>query len=42
METLSLGERLVAGLQDILLNRITCVDSLQALSAHLGEVLNEA
>ncbi|MFH1907641.1 MAG: hypothetical protein ABIL11_09725 [Chloroflexota bacterium] len=42
VETLSLGERLVAGLQDILLDRITRVDTPQALTTHLGEVLNEA
>lgn len=42
VETLSLGERMAAGLQDILLDRITRVDTPQELIAHLDEVLNEA
>ncbi|MDO9130813.1 MAG: hypothetical protein Q8N45_08925 [Anaerolineales bacterium] len=42
VETLSLGERMAAGLQDILLDRITRVDTPQALTAHLDKVLNEA
>lgn len=42
VETLSLGERIAAGLQDILLDRITQVDTPQELIAHLDEVLNEA
>ncbi len=42
VETLSLGERLAAGLQDILHDRITCADTPQALTAHLDKVFNEA
>lgn len=42
VETLSLGERMAAGLQDILLDRITRVDTPRALTAHLDKVLNEA
>ncbi len=42
VETLGLGERIAAGLQDILLDRITQVDTPKELIAHLDEVLNEA
>jgi hypothetical protein len=42
VETLNLGERIAAGLQDILLDRITQVDTPQELIAHLDGVLNEA
>ena len=42
VETLSLGERLAGGLQDILHNRVTLVNTTQALTAHLDKVFTEA
>ncbi len=42
VEMFSLGERLAAGLQDILLDRVARVDTPQALTDHLDKVLNKA
>ncbi len=42
VETLSPGERLAGGLQDILLGRVAEVASPETLSAHLDKVLSEA
>ncbi len=42
LESLTTGERLASGLQDILLGRFTEVNSAVELSAHLDQVFGEA
>lgn len=42
MESLTAGERLAAGLQDILLGRFTEINSSEEMSAHLDKVFGEA
>ncbi len=42
MQSLTLGERLAAGLQDVLLDRITAVNTPEEMAAHLDAVLGEA
>ncbi|MCC6301117.1 MAG: hypothetical protein IT314_17645 [Anaerolineales bacterium] len=42
LESLTLGEHLAAGLQDILLGRVSRTDTPQELSSHLDAVLEEA
>ncbi|MFZ5910484.1 MAG: hypothetical protein ACOYYU_10755 [Chloroflexota bacterium] len=39
MDSLTLGEHLTAGLQDILLGRVTQADSPEELASHLDEIL---
>ncbi len=41
MESLTAGERLAAGLQDILLGRFTEVNSQKEMSAHLDKVFGD-
>lgn len=42
LELLTLGEHLAAGLQDILLGRVSRTDTPQELSSHLDAVLEDA
>jgi len=42
LESLTLGEHLAAGLQDILLGRVSRTDTPQELSSHLDAVLEDA
>lgn len=42
MQSLTLGERLAAGLQDILLDRIVEVNTSEEMTSHLDEILGEA
>ncbi len=42
MSMLTAGERLAAGLQDILLGRFTQVNTLKEMSAHLDAVFGDA
>jgi len=42
MDTLTLGEHLAAGLQDILLGRVTQADTPEELASHLDVVLEGA
>jgi hypothetical protein len=42
MELLTAGERLAAGLQDILLGRFTEVSSQKEMSAHLDQVFGDS
>ncbi|MBI5841533.1 MAG: hypothetical protein HZB19_15680 [Chloroflexi bacterium] len=42
MQSLTLGERLAAGLQDILLDRIIEVNTSEEMASHLDEILGEA
>jgi len=41
LESLTLGERLAAGLQDIFLGRVTEVRTPQEMAAHLDKVFGE-
>ena len=41
-ENLTLGDHLVAGLQDVLLGRVTEVSTAEELAHHLDTVFNEA
>ena len=42
LESLTLGEHLAAGLQDILLGKVTHAESAKELSSHLDAVLEDA